>query len=135
MRCRNRTTSHDRCHNRDLGTFYKFGKCLIRSCNIYPTTGKEQRFLCFSKHLNCSLKLSDVNTGTRLISADIHFIRILGTSQFSHYIFWKVDQYRSRPSCSCNIKCFFQDTSEVFPVSDRNTIFRNASGDSDNSTS
>ena len=70
--------------------------------------------------------------GIRLISTDIHFIRILGTSQFSHYIFWKVDQYRSRSSCSCNIKCFFQDTSEVFPVSDRNTIFRNASGDSDN---
>ena len=70
--------------------------------------------------------------GIRLISADIHFIRILGTSQFSHYIFWKVDQYRSRSSCSCNIKGFFNNSSKILSVSYNNTVFRNTACNSYN---
>ena len=123
MRCRNRTTSHDRCHNRDLGTFYKFGKRLIRSCNIYPTTGKEQRFLCFSKHLDCSLKLSDMNTGTRLISADIDCLRIIRASKLCHYIFREIHKNRTRTSAARNIKCLFDDSSQIFSLSYCHTVF------------
>ena len=67
-----------------------------------------------------------------LIATDIDCIRIIRTSKFCHHIFWKIDQYRSRSSCSCNIKGFFNNSSKILSVSYNNTVFRNTACNSYN---
>ena len=129
---RDRPSSHDRRNHRNLRLFNYFCKYAVRTCNIHTTAGKEQWFLCLFQHFQCTLKLSHMHTRIRLIPTDIHRIRIHSTSEFRHHIFWKINQNRSRSSCSCNIKCLFNDPSQIFPLADRDTIFRNAAGNSYN---
>ena len=67
-----------------------------------------------------------------LIATDIDCIRIIRTSKFRHHIFWKIDQYRSRSSCSRDIKGFFNNSSKILSVSYNNTVFSNTACNSYN---
>ena len=69
-----------------------------------------------------------MNLCIRLIPSDIHSLRILRTSKFCHHIF----DYRSRSSCPCNIKCFFDNPPQIFSFLYRNSIFADTSCNSDN---
>ena len=61
----------------------------------------------------------------RLITTDIDRIRIICASKLCHHVFRKIDQYRSRSSCSCNIKCFLDNSSKIFSVTYCNAVFCN----------
>ena len=73
-----------------------------------------------------------MHAGVRLVAADIDGLRILSTSQLGHYILWKVDENRAWASGACDIEGFLDDTSKILTVADGNTVFCDASGDSDN---
>ena len=73
-----------------------------------------------------------MNALIRLITADLHTLRILGRSCCGLDILRKVDQNRSRLSSTCNVKCHLNNFSKVFPILHRHTILGNASCHSDN---
>ena len=82
------------------------------------------------QHFESSLKLPNMYTGIWLITTNIYTFRIFSASKFSHNIFWKINKYRARTSGSGNIERFFDDTTEVFTITDSNAIFSDASSDS-----
>ena len=129
---RNRTSSHNRCHHRNICDLSKFAKACIGSGNINTSARKEQRAFCFTEHLDCPLKLADMYTCARFIPTDIHSLRIFRTSQLCHHIFREIHKYRTRASCSCNIKRFFDDAPEILSPAYRHTVFGNTSCDSYN---
>ena len=132
MICRNGASPHDRCHYRHLCFFHHFCKQCTGARNIHPSACQKQRSFCLVKHLDRSFQLSDMYTGIRLISSDIHLFRILCTAKLRHHIFRKIDQNRSRPSRSCDIKCLLDDPSKIFPLRDRHTILGDAPCDPHN---
>ena len=74
---RNGTSSHNGGNYRDAGFFYNLKENIIGTGNIDTSAGKEKRLLCLGQGFKCSFKLSDVNTGIRLIAADINILRVL----------------------------------------------------------
>ena len=71
-------------------------------------------------------------TGVWFIAADINILRVFSTAKFSHNVFGQIDKNRTRTTSSCNIESFFDDTSEIFTVTNCNSIFCDAAGDTDN---
>ncbi len=52
-----------------------------------------------------------MDSGVWFVTTDIDIFRIFSTSEFCHYILWKVDKDRSRAAGAGNIEGFFDDTS------------------------
>ena len=73
-----------------------------------------------------------MNAGVRFVAADVDVFRILCAAELCHDIFWKVNENRSRFSGAGNVEGFFDDASEIFTVSYRHAVFRDAAGDADN---
>ena len=69
--------------------------------------------------------------GVRFVAADVDVLRILCAAELCHDIFWKVNENRARFSGAGDVEGFFDDASEVFPVSDGHAVFRDAAGDAD----
>src|SRR5699024_2852317 len=83
---------------------------------------------CFLEHFQGFLQLTDVNTGVRFVTTDIDRFGIFRAAQLTHYILWKIDQYRTGSSCAGNIKGFFDNTSQIFTSPYSNAVFGNTSG-------
>ncbi len=121
---RNRPSSHNRRHNRNLGLTNKLCEFLTGMSNIYSTTYKKQWTLRFTQHFNRSLELPDMHSGTGFVSANYNILRIFGISKFCHHILWKVNKHRSRSSASRNKKCFFNNSAQIFSLFNYNAVFR-----------
>ena len=128
---RNGSTAHNSSYYRHLGLFYYLSKDFSCSGNVYSAACQKQRTFCFFKNLDSLFQLADMNAGVRLIPSDVDGFGIFRTSQFTHYVFWQVHQYRSGPSCAGDIKGLFDDTSQILTPSYSNPVFGNASGDAD----
>lgn len=70
--------------------------------------------------------------GVRFVAADVDVLRILCAAELCHDIFWKINEHRARFSGAGDVKGFFDDASEIFTVSYRHAVFRDAAGDADN---
>ena len=125
---RNRSPSHDRCHYRNIRLLCKRSELLIRMGDIDAAAYQEQRTLCLGQHFDGPFQLSDMYMGVRLISSDIHVFRIVCIPQFSHHVFGKVHQHRSRSSGPRDVKRLLDDPSQILPVADSDAIFRDAPG-------
>ena len=131
MICRNRASSHDRRHYRNVCYIDYFRKLFIRSCDIHSASCKKQRFFRLIEHLKRAFKLPHMNARIRLISTKIYRFRIFRASKLTHHIFRKVDQHRPGPPRPRNVKGFLDDPSQIFPVPDRHPVFRDISRDPD----
>ena len=125
---RDRSAPHDRRDHRDPGPLCQLCKLCVRPGNVHSASCQEERALCFSKHLECLLKLSDMHLRIRPVSADIDLRRIFRASKLSHHILRQVDENRPRPSRPCDVECLLYDTPQVFPVADGYSILGNTPG-------
>jgi len=130
MICRNRASSHDRRHYRNVCYIDYFRKLFIRSCDIHSASCKKQRFFRLIEHLKRAFKLPHMNARIRLISTKIYRFRIFRASKLTHHIFRKVDQHWSRSPCPRNIKRLFNDPSKIFSFTHGHTVLCNTSCDS-----
>ena len=126
---RDSTAAHDCSYDRNLSFFNYRSKNLICICNIDTATCQEQRLFCLLKHLQGFFELAHMYACIWFVTTDVHSFWILGTAKFCHNIFWKIDKDRTRTTGSCNIKSFFDNATEIFTITNRNTIFGNASCD------
>ena len=127
MICRNSTAPHNCSNHRYICLFHHLTKQLICSGNIHAS--QEQWPFRFIQSLDSTFQLTDMHIGIGLVSADVHTLRILCAAKFSHYILGKIDQYRAWPACTCNIKCFFDDPSQIFPSAHSHPILGNTACD------
>ena len=130
MRGGNGTSSHDCGNHWYLGSFCYLCKNFLCIGNIYTASCKEKRFSGFLEDLEGTFQLPDMYSCVRFITTNVDVFGVFGISKFSHNVFGKINENRSWSSCTCDIKSFFDDTSKIFSVSDSNTVFGNASGDS-----
>ena len=63
------------------------------------------------------------------IATDVDIFWIFCTAKFGHDIFWKVNKDRPRTTCAGDVKCFFDNASEVFSSADCDTVFGDAACD------
>ena len=123
---------HNCCYDRYIRFINQLCKVLICMGNIHTAPGKKQWTFCLSQHFDSTLQLTDMHCSIGLISPNIHLIRIICFSQLSHNILWKIDQHRTGSSACRYIKGFFDNTSQVFPSANRDTVFSDTAGDSHN---
>ena len=76
-----------------------------------------------------SFELTDMDICVWFIATDVDIFWIFCTAKFGHDIFWKVNKDRSRTTCAGDVKCFFDNASEVFSSADCDTVFGDAACD------
>ena len=128
MISRNGSPPHNCSYYRYLGLLYYLGEDFSGSGNVYSASCQEKRTFCFLEHLYGFLQLSDMNVSVWFITTDIYCFGILGTSQLTHHVFGKVNEYWAGPSGTGDIKGLFDNTSQIFTSSYSYSIFGNASG-------
>ena len=129
---RDRTLSHNGRHNRNIHFLRKFFHQIVSFCNIHTAASQNQWFFRWLQQLICFFQLSDMYTLIRLVSTDLHTLRVFCRSARCLDILWKVDQNRSRLSGARNVECHFNDFSKIFPIPDRHAVLCDASCHSDN---
>ena len=83
------------------------------------------------QHLYRTFQLSDMYTCIRFVSANVHALRIFRISKLSHHILRKVNDNRPRFPGSCNIESLFDNSSQIFSITNCYSVFADTSCNSD----
>ena len=110
------SASHNRRHHRYLQYFRKLCHLFVGSGNLCSSADQKQGFFRLVKSFHGSHHLSVMYFCVRFVSSDIYAVRILLTAEGAHHVFWQIDQHRPRFPGPCDIKGFFDNTSQICPV-------------------
>ena len=132
MRRRNGAPAHDRRHYRNIRLIHNLSEHCVCPRDIYTAACKEKRSFRFLQHLERALELPHMDIRIRLVSPDIHSLRIFRAAQLSHHILRKVDEDRSGSPCPGNIEGFLDDPSQIFSPAHCHAVLCDAARDADN---